>query len=306
VPGRGARLGRAPAGNAVADRDVDRSRLRQHARATQPHGHPGALLVAARARPAQHAQAAAGVGTHNRAAAVEVDVLAEQGREAGADLRGYAQARGLQLVHGGVDVEQIPVHHGVQGQAERADLVLHIEQSLSASIHGSVVSRRPLSHFLFWLQESTAHVFVVATSRDPRGLPAELLRRGRFDAVFFIDLPDDSARDEKIRVHYARYLHSSAPDQLVRELVGLSEGFTGEDIEAALHEVGLAAESSGAEAPSHEFIKTVFTDTNPLGRTDPEWIESIRSWWGRRYAVPADVARRSVTLVDRREEHPEQ
>jgi hypothetical protein len=67
-------------------------------------------------------------------------------------------------------------------------------------------STRIVGQFLFWLQESTARVFVVATANDVSSLPAELLRRGRFDELFFVDLPSDSERAEIIQLYARKYL----------------------------------------------------------------------------------------------------
>ena len=71
-------------------------------------------------------------------------------------------------------------------------------------------SRRLIGQFLFWLQESTAKVFVVATANDVPSLPPELLRKGRFDEMFFVDLPDAKDREEIIRMYVTRYLEPSS------------------------------------------------------------------------------------------------
>lgn len=164
-----------------------------------------------------------------------------------------------------------------------------IEKGLSGQNDSTGVTRRLIGQFLFWLQESTARVFLVATSNDISSLPPELLRKGRFDEVFFVDLPDDEDRADIIRMYYRRFLTQDAPDQLVKELVMLSAGFAGADIEAALHEVGVAAELPDGGAIDADFIKANFTNTMPLSRTNPEQIEDIRTW-GRERAVPAGTS----------------
>jgi hypothetical protein len=165
-----------------------------------------------------------------------------------------------------------------------------IEKGLSGQNDSSGVARRLMGQFLFWLQESSARVFLVATANDISTLPPELLRKGRFDEIFFVDLPDDEDRAEIIRMYYRRFVGLDAADTLVKELVGLSAGFAGADIEAALHEVGVAAELQDVQtATDEEFVKANFLNTMPLSRTNPEQIEDIRNW-GRERAVPAGTS----------------
>ncbi len=162
-----------------------------------------------------------------------------------------------------------------------------IEKGLAGQHDSTGVSRRLVGQFLFWLQESRSRVFVVATSNDVRSLPPELLRKGRFDELFFVDLPDSDDRQEIVRLYYRRYLRVDPSDELTDELVVISEGFAGSDIESALHEVGAEALLSGsAEPPRPEFVVAAFRNTYPLSRTNPEQIEEIRAW-GRERAVPA-------------------
>ena len=91
------------------------------------------------------------------------------------------------------------------------------------------VSARLVGQFLFWLQECKKQVFVVATANDVSQLPAELLRRGRFDEIFFIDLPNDNERKSIISLYYRNYVGSEIDKTLLDKLVEASEGFTGAD-----------------------------------------------------------------------------
>jgi hypothetical protein len=162
-----------------------------------------------------------------------------------------------------------------------------IEKGLAGQNDSTGVSRRLIGQFLFWLQESRHRVFVVATSNDVRSLPPELLRKGRFDELFFVDLPDAEDRHEIIDMYYRRYVGQEAPAELVDKLVGLSEGFAGSDLESALHEVGEEVHLNGGAANLRpEFVLDTFANTSPLSRTNPEQIEEIRGW-GRDRAVPA-------------------
>ncbi|MFD0357922.1 AAA family ATPase [Streptomyces sp. NPDC127110] len=162
-----------------------------------------------------------------------------------------------------------------------------IEKGLAGVNDGTGVPQRIIGQFLFWLQESQSRAFVVATANDVRSLPPELLRKGRFDELFFVDLPDARDREEIIGIYYRRYLRTEpAPEQLAR-LVDLSDGFAGSDIEAALHDVGAEAYLGGGTGSMRPgFVEDTFSNTVPLSRNNPEQIEEIRAW-GRERAVPA-------------------
>src|SRR5581483_12214313 len=134
-----------------------------------------------------------------------------------------------------------------------------IEKGLSGQNDSTGVTRRLIGQFLFWLQESTARVFLVATSNDVSSLPPELLRKGRFDEVFFVDLPDEEDRADIIRMYYQRFLRNEPPETLVMELLVLSAGFAGADIDAGLHEVGVTAELPDGGAVDEQFIRDNFT-----------------------------------------------
>jgi ATPase family associated with various cellular activities (AAA) len=160
-----------------------------------------------------------------------------------------------------------------------------IEKGLSGD-DSSGVSKRLIGQFLFWLQESTAKCFGVATANDVRSLPPELLRKGRFDELFFVDLPVASEREEIIKLYARRYLKTDLPESQLAKLVTVSEGFAGSDLEAAVHEVAAAMLINERTELDPEFMLSTFVNTSPLSRTNPEQIEEIRTW-GRERAVPA-------------------
>ncbi|MDT0309257.1 AAA family ATPase [Streptomyces sp. DSM 44917] len=165
-----------------------------------------------------------------------------------------------------------------------------IEKGLAGRDDINGVGQRIIGQFLFWLQESRSRAFVVATANEVASLPPELLRKGRFDELFFVDLPDEEDRKEIIELYYRRYVKNEPDPEQVARLVDLSEGFAGADIEAALHEVGAEVLlSGGAESLRPSFVEDTFANTSPLSRTNPERIEEIRSW-GRERAVPAGRA----------------
>ncbi|MFG2064524.1 ATP-binding protein [Micromonospora sp. NPDC048871] len=164
-----------------------------------------------------------------------------------------------------------------------------IEKGLSGQYDSTGVSRRMVGQFLYWLQESRSRVFVVATSNDVRSLPPELLRKGRFDELFFVDLPDETERAEIIRLYHGRYLRTEPDEELVGRLVAASDGFAGSDIEAALRELGYTVHTEGAASLRPEFVVDTFVNTNPMSRTHPEEIAELRAW-GRERAIPAGAS----------------
>lgn len=145
---------------------------------------------------------------------------------------------------------------------------------------------RLVGQFLYWLQEARARVFVVATANDVSRLPPELLRRGRFDELFFVDLPTAQERREIISIYTRRGLKCELDAELLDELVQLSEGFAGSDLEAAVREVVKEAYLHGDAAATPDLFRRSFTNVVPLVKTAPEQIENIRAW-GRERAVPA-------------------
>jgi SpoVK/Ycf46/Vps4 family AAA+-type ATPase len=170
-----------------------------------------------------------------------------------------------------------------------------IEKGLSGSDGSSGVTSRLIGHFLFWLQESTKRVFVVATANDVSLLPAELLRRGRFDELFFVDLPSREDRQEIIQIYLRRYLPQFRYDEsLLKEMVNLSHDFAGSDIEAAVKEIGEIAFLEGDESIRPEHLISSFKNSVPLIKTNPERIESIRKWGSER-ALPASKVDTSET-----------
>jgi len=162
-----------------------------------------------------------------------------------------------------------------------------IEKGLAGGMTDSTgVTTRLIGQLLFWMQESPARVFVVATANDVSSLPPELLRRGRFDELFFVDLPSASERLDIVRIYLERYFRLPVEQPVLEELAELAEGFTGADIESAVREIGKQAHRVGDAAVSVDYFRRCFLNVVPLSRTNPEAVEAIREW-GRERAVPA-------------------
>jgi len=163
-----------------------------------------------------------------------------------------------------------------------------IEKGLSGATGGGDggVSTRMVGQFLFWLQECRKFVFVVATANDVSKLPSELLRRGRFDELFFVDLPNEAERKAILSLHYRNYVGEEIPESLLHKLASISDGFTGADLESAMRDVGYYRLTHDGEVMSENSIISMVNNIVPLSKTSPEKIEAIRAW-GRERAVPA-------------------
>lgn len=138
--------------------------------------------------------------------------------------------------------------------------------------------------FLTWMQEKTAPVFVIATANDISGLPPELLRKGRFDEIFFVDLPTFSERKKIFEVHINKRIKSSevganinVDDRLLDHFSKISEGLVGAEIEqaviSALYEAFFAQRNV-----TEDDLERVITSTVPLSITQKEQIKRLREW----------------------------
>jgi SpoVK/Ycf46/Vps4 family AAA+-type ATPase len=152
------------------------------------------------------------------------------------------------------------------------------------------LSRRMFGTMLTWMQEHKAPVFLVATANDIEALPPELLRKGRFDEIFFVDLPSAEVRETIFNIHLKKRRHDHHGVD-VRALAQASEGFSGAEIEqaiiASLH--NMASTWQGDEAPKlrTQDVLEVIRNSPPLSVTMSERLEDLREWASGR-CVPAD------------------
>lgn len=167
-----------------------------------------------------------------------------------------------------------------------------IEKGLSGASGDSGVTSRMIGQFLFWLQECKKEVFVVATANDINNLPAELLRKGRFDEMFFVDLPSDTERSEIIKLYLLKYLNVKVNDEFITKLVSLSSGFAGSDLESVIREIAYQVVANNIQLTESLFIDT-FSKTVSLSKSNPEKIEKIRVW-GKEHAVSATKEKSSI------------
>ncbi|HEV2391935.1 MAG TPA: AAA family ATPase [Verrucomicrobiae bacterium] len=147
---------------------------------------------------------------------------------------------------------------------------------------------RVFGTFLTWLSEKSAPVFVVATANDISQLPPELLRKGRLDEIFFVDLPSRQERLEVFRIHLQKHARDAALFDL-DALADASPQFSGAEIEEAINSALYDAFYSKVELTT-EHVLEALAQTVPLAKTMDEQINRLRSWAEGR-ARNASVAR---------------
>ena len=147
---------------------------------------------------------------------------------------------------------------------------------------------RVFGSFITWLQEKTAPVFVIATANDISALPAEFLRKGRFDEIFFVDLPQADERLEILRIHLQKRGRDPARLDLAPVLPALA-GFSGAEIEEAVVSAMYAAFEAERDLTVADLIAAA-NETVPLSKTMVEDIEALRKW-------AAGRARRATPLA---------
>ena len=158
-----------------------------------------------------------------------------------------------------------------------------MEKGFSSSDSDGGTSKRLLGTFLTWLAENKKHVFLVATANDIQSLPPELIRKGRMDEIFFVDLPDAKTRENIFSIHLRkRELEISGFNY--KELVQASEGFSGAEIEQVIVSALYATETETLETT--DIIKAI-KNTKPLSIVMDKQIAALRAWAQSR-TVPAN------------------
>jgi ATP-dependent 26S proteasome regulatory subunit len=149
------------------------------------------------------------------------------------------------------------------------------------------VSSRLLAAFLSWMQERKAPVFVAATCNNVSALPPELIRKGRFDELFFVDLPNQAERKQIFALELARRNRRPAEFDLDR-VAAAARGYSGAEIQAAVQAALYASFSSKQPLATGSLIDALAM-TVPLSAARAEEIQELRNW-ARARAVPASVA----------------
>jgi len=140
----------------------------------------------------------------------------------------------------------------------------------------SGVTARVFGGLLTWLQEKTAPVFVIATANRIEALPPELLRKGRFDEIFFVDLPSPEERLEILDIHLRKRHRDPARFDLAT-LVKAAESFSGAELEQAVVEGLYHAFAEGKDLEQAHLLKAL-AETMPLAVTMKEDIARLRDW----------------------------
>ena len=151
-----------------------------------------------------------------------------------------------------------------------------IEKALSQEDAEGGPAQRIFGTFLAWLQDKKESVFVIATANDISKLPPELMRKGRFDEIFFVDLPREDARKRILEIHLERRKRDPVNFDL-RRLVDLTEGFSGAEIEQAVVSALYTAFSRQEDLTTAAIAEEIEL-TRPLSVTMAERIDALRDW----------------------------
>lgn len=151
-----------------------------------------------------------------------------------------------------------------------------IEKGLATSDSDDSTSKRVLGTLLTWMAEREANVFIVATSNDVTKLPPELLRKGRMDEIFFVDLPEPSVREDIFSIHLKKRNFESLNFDLPL-LARHSQGFSGAEIEQAVV-AALYTASAERKPLATEHIEHQLQTTYPLSVVMAEKIQQLRRW----------------------------
>jgi len=160
-----------------------------------------------------------------------------------------------------------------------------IEKGFGGDAHDSGTSQRVLATFLTWLAEKRSRVFVVATANDITALPPEMVRKGRFDEIFFVDLPSQAVRADILKIHTSKR-NLTMNDSMLTALGHASEGFSGAELEQAIVSALYTAHAAQQPCTAGHVLAEIKA-TRPLSVVMAERIASLRQWAEGR-TVPAD------------------
>jgi len=163
-----------------------------------------------------------------------------------------------------------------------------IEKAFASASAGSAdggLSKRMFGTLLSWMQDHRHPIFIIATANDVSSLPPELMRKGRFDEIFFVDLPSPEVRKEIFEIHLRK--RGMKPEQFdLQALVSTSEGFSGSEIEQAIVSATYVA-AAGERSITGEDLVAELRQTRPLSVVMGERVAALREWASDR-TVPAD------------------
>ncbi len=159
--------------------------------------------------------------------------------------------------------------------------------SQSSSFSDAGTTSRVLGQFITWLQEKNSAVFVIATANSIENLPPELLRKGRFDEIFFVDLPKMEERREIFSIHLNK--RKRDPEKFDLEVLAReAAGFSGAEIEQAIISALFDVFQAGRELTTEDILTSI-RQTRPLSVTMKENIEQLRAWAGSRARAASSI-----------------
>jgi SpoVK/Ycf46/Vps4 family AAA+-type ATPase len=158
----------------------------------------------------------------------------------------------------------------------------------------SGTSRRVFGSLITWMQEKTSQVFIVATANNVSILPAELLRKGRFDEIFFLNLPSEREREEIFKVHLQRLRPNRLRDFELNKLAQLAEDFSGAEIEQVVIDGMYLAFGEQRDFVTEDILREI-GETVPLAAIARQQIEGLKRWAAE---AGARTASNDVLLVE--------
>lgn len=180
--------------------------------------------------------------------------------------------------------------------------------NITSGVDGdSGTSRRVFGSLITWMQEKTSSVFIVATANNVRILPAELLRKGRFDEIFFLNLPTEPERQEIFKVHLQRLRPSRLREFDLSLLARQSKNFSGAEIEQVINDAMHRAFGQGTNGQRRDFttedIIMAIEETVPLAAIARDQIEALKHWAA---TAGARTASKDVQLIEELKQYSQQ
>lgn len=163
-----------------------------------------------------------------------------------------------------------------------------IEKVLSTTDSGNETGKRVLGEFLFWIQESSNKVFMVATANNVKALPYELYRKGRFSEVFYAGLPNAKERRSVLEQYITGSLRCSPSDEMLDKLVDMTERYSYADIETAIKEVAQQMLIQGKNTIDTGLLVKSIESIIPISTINNELVSEIEEW-GKERAINVSI-----------------
>ena len=159
-----------------------------------------------------------------------------------------------------------------------------IEKVLATSDSGNETGKRVLGEFLFWIQESSSKVFMIATANNVKILPYELYRKGRFTEIFFAGLPNEKERECVLKQYITGSLKVEPSTELLNELVSITDRYSYADIETAIKEVAQQMLISNRKDIDRSLLINSIKSIIPISKINHELVDEIERW-GKERAI---------------------